>query len=904
MRSSSLIDQSINSKVIWGAQSDESSYDLDSSIMLQAWNQTQADYPENICVHQLFEAQVEKTPDAVAVIFEQEQLTYRQLNQRANQLAHHLKTLGVRPDVLVGVYLERSLEMVVALLGILKAGGAYVPLDPAAPPDRHAFILEDTQVLITLTQAQLAERLPQQTPVLCLDTHWEQIAQQSQENPSCEATANHLIYVIYTSGSTGQPKGVMITHAGICNQLHWRQATFPLTATDQVLQTISVSFDPSVWQICWPLTVGAQLVLPCPGGHRDSAYLVKVIAQQQITVIALVPSMLRVLMEEPGVEHCRCLRYVFCGGEALSADLQARFFERLNLEQVLHNVYGPTEASIDATFWVCQRQTNFPVAPIGRPIANTQVYILDANLQPVAIGEPGELHIGGVGLARGYLNRPALTAEKFITHPYSSQPNARLYKTGDLARYLPDGNIEFLGRIDHQVKLRGFRIELEEIEVTLNQFPGVQQSVVLAREDVPGDKRLVAYVVASGAQLPVNELRRALKQKLPDYMVPAAFVMLDELPLNPNGKINRSALPAPQPDRPELAAFVAPQDPIEQELAQIWQQVLNLQSIGVTDHFFDLGGSSLLAAQLLSQIEAKFNQRLALATLLQAPTIQQLAEVLRHATGSTFEQSLVAIQPYGSKPPLFCIHARDGNVLIYAQLARYLEQDQPVYGLQARGIDGNQVPHTQIEAIAADYIKEIQALQPVGPYFLTGYSFGGLVAFEMARQLHGQGQTVARLALLDTYRAPSGWFKPLSLRARLAKHIRIWWQLKPAAKLTYFKQGLTGKGTVTDKAGIPLPDVGLQAAHKFHTAFEAAAKAYKPLKYPGKAILFRATQPPEQHWLQPAISDPYLGWREVIVEGIELYEIACDHFSLMFDPHLEVLAKQLQGCLNSVETDR
>ena len=561
--------------------------------VLMEWNDTQVDYPQDSCIHHLFEAQVERSPDAVAVVFEDEQLTYRELNARANQLAHHLQSLGVGPDVVVGICVERSLLMVVGLLGILKAGGAYVPLDPAYPQERLEFMLQDTQVSVLLIQQQLVEVIPEHTAqIIALDKGCEAIALSSAENPISSVTSDNLAYVIYTSGSTGQPKGVMISHTGICNQLCWRQTTFPLTKADRVLQTISFSFDPSVWQIFWPLSFGAQLIMARPGGHQDSAYLVKLIAKQQITVIALVPSMLRLFLEEKGLDKCN-LRHVFCGGEALPVELQERFFNRLNSNDVLHNVYGPTEASIDATFWTCKRGTTHRIAPIGRPIANTQIYILDSYLQPVPLGVQGELHIGGVGLAQGYLNRPELSAEKFIPNPFSSEPGARLYKTGDLARYLPDGNIEFIGRIDQQLKIRGFRIELGEIEATLSQHPNIQQSVVIAREDVPGDQRLVAYIIPSQKQAStLNELRRFLKEKLPEYMVPSAFVMLETLPLNTNGKVDRRALPAPQQERPALEEpFVAPQDTLELQLTKIWEQVLSIQPIGVKDNFLSWGGT-------------------------------------------------------------------------------------------------------------------------------------------------------------------------------------------------------------------------------------------------------------------------------------------------------------------------
>ncbi|WP_375515431.1 amino acid adenylation domain-containing protein [uncultured Nostoc sp.] len=597
--------------------------------VLEACNETQV-VDCDLCIHEMFEMQVERSPQAIAIVFEDIQLTYQQLNKRANQLAHYLRTLGVGPEVLVGICLERSLEMIVGILAILKAGGAYVPLDPAYPPERLAFILSDTQTPVLLTQEKLVKNLPpHQAQVLCLDSNWQGNIQNSQENPINQTTVDNLIYVIYTSGSTGQPKGVMIPHGGICNQLYWRQTNFRLTPADKVLLTISFSFDPSVWQIFWPLCFGGQLILARPGGQQDTAYLVKVITEQQITVLALVPSILRVLLEEKGIENCRFLRHITCGGEALPSELIERFFAQLSLDNVFHNCYGPTEASIDATFWTCQRGTNYTIAPIGRPITNAEIYILDENLQPVPVGESGELHIGGIGLARGYLNRPELTTEKFIFNPFSSEVGARLYKTGDLARFLPDSNIEFLGRIDYQVKIRGFRIELGEIEAILRQHPALTQTLVIAREDVPGDKQLVAYIVANPEQIPSQvELRRFLQGRLPEYMVPASFVFLDNLPLNPNGKIDRRALPAPHTSDLVSTNFVPPQNATEQVLASIWVKVLRLEQVGIYDNFFELGGHSLLATQVMSRVRQAFQIEMPLQILFENPTIASLAQAI------------------------------------------------------------------------------------------------------------------------------------------------------------------------------------------------------------------------------------------------------------------------------------
>ncbi|MBD2093757.1 amino acid adenylation domain-containing protein [Trichocoleus sp. FACHB-591] len=466
---------------------------------LQAWNQTQVDYPLERCLYQWVETQVERTPDAVAVSFEGQHLTYEELNQRANQLAHYLQTLGVQPDVLVGICVDRSLEMVIGLLGILKAGGVYVPFDPSYPSERLAFMLEDAQVPILLTQAHLLDRLPSNlATVLCLDADWHQLAQGSTNNPQSGVTADHLAYVIYTSGSTGKPKGAMNTHRGICNRLLWMQDEYQLTKDDRVLQKTPFSFDVSVWEFFWTLMNGARLVVARPEGHKDPAYLVQLIADQQITTLHFVPSMLRVFLEEPDVARCNSLRHVMCSGEALPVDLQTRFFERCHAQ--LHNLYGPTEAAVDVTFWHCQPEADQRSVPIGRPIANTQMHVLDAQLQPVPIGIVGELYIGGVNVARGYLNRPELTAERFLCDPFRKDRKThltpRLYKTGDLSRYRPDGAIDYLGRIDHQVKLRGFRIELGEIESVLAQHPDIQEAVVVIQESL-GGKRLIAYLVTT-----------------------------------------------------------------------------------------------------------------------------------------------------------------------------------------------------------------------------------------------------------------------------------------------------------------------------------------------------------------------------------------------------------------------
>src|SRR5215212_5507323 len=565
---------------------------------LVEWNDTLAHYDDaGKSLHTLFEAQVEQNGNAVALTFEEQQLTYAELNARANQLAHYLRSCGVGPDVLVGICADRSIEMVVGLYGILKAGGAYVPFDPQYPEERLQFMLEDAYAQVLLTQAHLVERLPETgAKVVCLDGDWAAIAAQPTNNPAPLTTEANLAYVIYTSGSTGKPKGAMNTHAGIVNRLLWMQHAYHLTEHDVVLQKTPFSFDVSVWEFFWPLLVGARLVVARPGGHQDRDYLVDIINRSKVTTLHFVPSMLQVFLDATGVESCVSLRQVICSGEALPFELQERFFARQGAR--LHNLYGPTEAAVDVSYWECQQESERHVVPIGKPITNLQLHVLDRRMQPVPIGVAGELHIGGIGLARGYHLRPELTAQKFIPDPFSHEPGGRLYRTGDLARFLPDGNIEFLGRLDFQVKIRGLRIELGEIETVLRGHPGVSDVVVVATEREPGQTQLVAYVVAAeGASLEVTTLHRHLKEQVPEYMVPALFVMLDALPLSPNGKIDRKALPDPVKDsfRREHAV-VGPSDVIELKLVQVWEEILGVAPISIKDNFFELGGHSLLGA--------------------------------------------------------------------------------------------------------------------------------------------------------------------------------------------------------------------------------------------------------------------------------------------------------------------
>ncbi len=591
--------------------------------VLLGFNDTAREWPaEDGLVHECIARQATRTPDAPAVVFEGRVVSYAEFNRRANQLAHRLIRAGVGRDVLVGVAMERSVDLVLSLVAVLKAGGAYVPLDPDYPVARLDRILLDAAPRVVLAQHGTAERLPEcAADVWLVEDLAEDLAAEPAHDPVVDVAGADLAYVIYTSGSTGVPKGVMNVHAGLRNRLLWMQDAYPLTGADRVAQKTPFSFDVSVWEFFWPLMVGATMVVAAPGGHRDPAYLTRLINAESVTTIHFVPSMLQAFLAEP-IENCTSLRRVICSGEALPRDLQDRFVARSAAE--LHNLYGPTEAAIDVTAWPCRADDPPGPVPIGRPIANTQVYVLDRYLEPVPLGVPGELHLGGHNLARGYLNRPELTAEKFVPDPFG-RPGDRLYKTGDLARFRPDGTVLFLGRLDHQIKLRGFRIELGEIEAVLVGLPGVREAVVTAPELRPGDTRLVAYLTAAAEPPVIAELPGLLRGRLPEYMVPAHFEVLAEFPLSANGKVDRARLPLPVPARPAAVPYVAPADDVETAVAAIWCEVLGLDRVGRGDNFFDLGGHSLLMAQVRTLLSERLGREVPMVLLFQYPTVATLA---------------------------------------------------------------------------------------------------------------------------------------------------------------------------------------------------------------------------------------------------------------------------------------
>ena len=883
--------------------------------LLVEYNQTTTAYPANKSVGELFEEQVIETPEATALVFGNERMSYRELNARANQLAHYLRSLGVGPEVLVGVRLERSARLIVALLGILKAGGAYLPLDLSYPPERVAFMLTDANVPVLLTEKALAGDVPaSDARIICLDENWGEIAKQGEANPPNLATAENIIYVIYTSGSTGVPKGVAVTHRAV-NRLVFNTNYVEISSADRIAQASNASFDAATFEIWGALLHGAKLVGIAKDVALSPRQFAEEIKRQNISVMFLTTALFNQIARD-APRAFSSMRQLMFGGEACDPNC-VRIVLKEGPPQRLMHVYGPTESTTFSTWHLIESVSDGATTiPIGRPLSNTTCYIVDRNFNPVPVGVPGELYLGGDGLARGYLNRPELTAERFVRNPFSGDPNARLYRTGDIARYLSDGSIEFIGRKDHQVKIRGFRIELGEIETALNEHPSVFESIVKVIEAGADDKRLAAYFVPSdGRAINATELRDYLRRSLPDYMVPTSFVALDALPLSPNGKVDRRALPAPDAIKLKTGIdYSAPADGLELKLTKIWEKVLGVHRIGVDDNFFSLGGHSLLAVQLFAQIEKAFDRNLPLATLFQAPTIKQLAAVLREEGWPAPWSSLVMIQAGENKQPFFCVHAAGGNVLEYHDLAKLLGQDQPFYGLQAKGLDGKSEPLTTIKEMAAHYIKEMREIQPKGPYLIGGRSSGGTVAFEMACQLAALDEEVDLLAFIDTF--PAGYFKLLpgaaSAPGRFARRIKKLQthssnlrQLNFLQKLSYLATKLSYAPAkakhklyrrafkIYQRIGKPLPSV-LKNIEEINFA---AVKDYEPQTYAGNIALFLASDLTADYDLRE-------GWRELVSGRIEAYEIPGNHIDIIKTPHVDALARKLRECLDEAQALR
>jgi amino acid adenylation domain-containing protein len=908
------------------------------------------------CIHHLFEAQAKLQPERPALVFEEQSLSYGELNRRANQLAHYLQAIGVGPDTLVALFLERSVELMVGMWGILKAGGAYVPLDPTLPPERLAFLLDDTQAPVLLTQQRLVSKLPTTLPhlrLICLDAEESMLSQQPATNPASPVQSHNLVYVLFTSGSTGQPKGVMVEHRQLLNYVRAITQRLELPAAAGYATVSTFAADLGNTMIFPALSGGGCLHIITHERATNPTALGDYFERHHLDCLKLVPSHLAALFASDQPERLLPRQCLVLGGETSHWELVKKAQE---LAPACHifNHYGPTETTVGVLTYpitpILESSLPLPptpTVPLGRPLANTQIYLLNSYLQPVPVWMPGELYIGGDSVARGYLNRPDLTAEKFVPNPFippgedgeqsfaltrpaGSHSPVRLYRTGDLARYLPDGNIEFLGRIDNQVKIRGFRIELGEVEAALGQYPAIRENVVLAREDTPGDKRLVAYVIAQPGQTPGHqELRSFLQERLPEPLVPTAFVLLDQFPLTPNGKINRRALPVPDSPQPPLdRAYLAPRNAIEEALASLWAGVLGVEQVGIRDNFFELGGHSLLAVRLMVQIHKWFGLDLPLATLFQDATIEQLASILTQPDNPAPTTPLVKIQATGVKLPFFCVHPADGTVLSYVSLARYLGQDQPFYGLQVAHLDESQPSQFRLKALASEYLQAIQTVQAAGPYLLGGWSLGGLVAFELAQQLRQQGEAVALVALFDSWTPeadpghPEGHIsgsssKPgsededIALLTDFLRHIRSRYapdlpvrlaadfrQLGPDEKLDYVLEQ-------SRLLEFVFPEGGLAQLHQLYRVFRANIQGmsnYQPQVYPGPLTLFQASEWfAARQYPQDRMPDSSLGWRKLTAEPLTVYPVPGDHYTMLSEPNVRVLAEKLKMCLAKIQ---
>ena len=882
---------------------------IERQQLLVEWNRTERDYPRDQCIHRLFEEQVARTPEGVAVVFEGNSLTYRELNLRANQVACQLQVLGVGLGDFVGLMMERSLEMIVGILGVLKAGGVYWALEENLPEERVQLQLAETKprALLVHNQApddwlrltgQRSADSPGLPNILSLDDLFKSAPEEPALN-RLNSLATHPAYLTYTSGSTGRPKGVLVSHRGVVRLVKGTDYV-SLGSSDALLHLSPLSFDASTFEIWGALLNGGRLILLRPG-PPTLAEIGEAIHRHGVTTLWLTAGLFHLMVNER-IEDLRPLQQLLAGGDVLAPE-QVRKARRELPQCRIINGYGPTEnTTFTCCYLVSDEAALLPSVPIGRPIANTQVYVLDPNLLPVPVGVAGELFAGGDGVACGYLNQPELTAERFIPDPFSHAGNGRLYRTGDQVRWRPDGNLEFLGRLDSQVKIRGFRIELGEIEAGLRAHPAIREALVVPRADLLGEKLLVGYLVATEDQKPDDSLlREHLARTLPAYMLPQAFVWLDQLPLNANGKVDRNQLPPPEVGESACpAATGEPLNLLELELTQIWQRLLGRQMIGRSDNFFALGGHSLLAARMAAEIEKSFASKLTIGALFQSPTIQLLAQRLTDEAWAPPWSSLVPLQPQGSKPPLFLIHGWGGSVLELLALARLLPPDQPCYGIQAVGLDGRAARHTTVEEMAAHYVTEIVSFQPRGQIYLGAYCMGGVIAFETARQLQQQGRRVALLALVDTYptgRVPFGFWS-LMLVPRFLAHLRRFSQLPVLELYGYLKQrckSLMYLFNQNRSHAVPMITIPDQTVENpkiagFGDYYHAVASRYqlRPYYGPGDVFVGKYTKRPLRWY-----------WRYLIRGGVAFHPISGEHLELIRpSEHLSKLAQSLTNVLD------
>jgi amino acid adenylation domain-containing protein len=881
--------------------------------ILVDWNATVADYPRERCIHDLIEAQARATPLAVALQAGAEQLEYQELNQRANRLAHYLRSLGVGPDRRVALCVERTAAMVVAVLAILKAGGSYVPLDPSYPPERLAFMLEDSAPVVLLTDRATRgslQHIAAEPIIVEIDDEqpWSLHPHTDPDRYAMGLGPQHLAYMIYTSGSTGLPKGVMVEHRGVVNLLFSMQRVPGIRSSDRLLALTSLSFDIHAVELFLPLTCGARVVLGTRTDATDAKRIDALLRRHEITILQGTPALYRLLLAgrwagRPGL-------VTFCGGEALSRPLADEVLARIAPLGQLWNLYGPTETTIYSTGMQIDRQRDphHRMESIGRPVANTQIYILDARGEPVGIGIKGEIHIGGEGVARGYSNRPELTHERFRLDPFSARAGARMYRTGDVGRWRNDGNIEFIGRNDHQVKIRGFNIELGEIEAQLRKHPQVADAVVLARDEGGRDKRLVAYYV--GDEVGAHALRSHLAAAVPQFMVPATYVQMATWPLSPNGKIDRAALPVPQPEASPQLSYEPPQGEIEEALAAIWQELLHVERVGRNDHFFDLGGHSLSAVALQTRIK-RLGAVVPLAALFQHPTIKALAAYIfcgpthqGQADASIIgtgveEQEDTILMREGSpqERPVFFVHELTGDVQPLFPLANTLDAALPVVGLML-----NDTVHLEsVERLAAQHVRAMRRVQPQGPYRVVGHSFGGVVAYEIAHQLLDDRETVDFVGLIDCYRPT------LKLSAMLAAEVNIT-EVALLAILINFLYPYIEPAILAEIERIPEVEAAVERA-KQENLLPPEMSAEHVRRW---ARNWRASHAAMAKYTPPALDiyvhqftaedtlpgeDDSRGWRGLQGERVHCIPVGGSHYTIVMQPTVKILARHMSAAL-------
>jgi amino acid adenylation domain-containing protein len=876
-------------------------------LQLQRWNQTQTDYPQDKTFVDLFAEQVAKNPHNIALVFESESLTYQQLNEKAEQLADYLiENYQIQTDTLIGISAERSLEMIIGVLGILKAGGAYVPIDPNYPQERINFMLEDSGISVLLTQSFLVDKLPLdslENPVEVVyldDISWFDFAHHPRKDAKAQrknqVKSDNLAYVIYTSGSTGKPKGVMIEHRGLVNLILAVDEILQIQPQSRVLQFANFSFDASIWEIAPTLSAGACLYLTRKENLLPSQELIDFLTKHKITHVTIPPSVLSLLPQATLPD----LQILITAGEACPKELVTRWAKGRSF----FNGYGPTESTVCATIALCQPNGQKPL--IGKPLSNLRIYILDAHNQPLPTDIPGELCIAGVGLARGYFNRPELTAQKFMEVELFGQVE-RIYKTGDLARWKDDGNLEYLGRIDEQVKLRGFRIELGEIESLLLQHPSVNEAVVILYQ-TESNQSLIAYVTGIDHDFS-SDLKKYLKSSLPDYMIPAQIVVLEKLPLTPNGKIDRKALPAPNVGVAGL--YAAPRNEVEAQLSQLWSAVLERQEISIHDNFFDLGGHSLLVIKLLNLMQEMFGQKLTLSSLFQNPTIAQLAEQLGHKEVQKAHPDLLLIQSQGNANPLFCVPGANGHGFYFQDLAINLE-NHPVYSLETPGRNGTSNVPDSVEAHASQLIDLLRQQQPQGPYILAGYSSGCAVAFEIASQLEQQGDKVSLVAILDAglvshpeyliNRTEIDWIWQLLQRIEAVKgaslgleYADLAAQSDDQARWDLAAEFLYKKNVLPEHSSLALLKTNMQVMKQLTINYAN----YRPShQISAPIVLFRAAEVYEIVLKEiRTISNydlPDWGWQAYTQNPVKVISVPGNHGRMLYEPHVKTLASHLR----------